>query len=110
MQIEIVRLATDRCLTHQLALRDELRFERLHNVARQLVLEREDVLQLPVVAFRPDVITVRRADQKDGHAASEQRLTNGETRRNEESEVPHAILEDADRPECGESGHSFFRK
>ena len=55
-------------LGNQRSAGNEHRPERLHDRARQLVLDREDALQLPVVALRPEVIAALAVDQLRSNA------------------------------------------
>ena len=63
LQIQVVGLGARGGRLHQRTIRHELRSQRLYDCGRQLVLHREDVLELAVVGLRPHVIAVRDADE-----------------------------------------------
>ena len=47
---------------------EDLRRDRADDAARQLLLDREDILEDPVIAFGPDVAAGQRVDQLAGDA------------------------------------------
>ena len=53
---------------------EDLRGDGPHDAPRQLLLDREDVLEHPVVSLRPDVVAAQRVDQLAGDPDSIDRL------------------------------------
>ena len=66
LQVQIVRLGTGRRLRRQRRMLEEPGPERVGDGTRQLVLDRKDALQLPVVRLGPQVVSVRGVDQLGG--------------------------------------------
>ena len=69
-QIELVRLdVLGVPLAERLMLRrGEFEFELIDNISRDLVLDLKNVLEVSIVAFRPDLITVAGVDKLSTNA------------------------------------------
>ncbi len=73
-QVQVVGLQVGRAalLDRLLFFRQQLQLQGLDDCLRNLVLQREDVVQVAVVAFGPEVVVARRLDQlrRDAHATA----------------------------------------
>ena len=81
-QVEVVGIEMGRAalLDRLFFLRQQLEFQRRDDGLGDLVLQREDVVQVAVVALGPEVVVARRLDQLGGDADAPAR-------------APHAALE-----------------
>src|SRR5437867_10068805 len=71
-QIKLVRLDVIRMtLAKRLVLRrGQFEFQLIDNVSRDLVLDLKNVLEVSIVAFRPDLITIVGVDELSANAHS----------------------------------------